>query len=99
MSTTSAGTRAPMAADAKGQSTRAFWDPRAPAHSEEESEDEENDPSSIADVFADVSAQQTTVVCFASVCFVLHARYSLTDAGDCSVVGYAMVLCADVKRE
>lgn len=57
---TSTGTRAPVAADAKGQSNRAFWDPRAPAHSEEESEDEENDPSSIADVFADVSAQSSS---------------------------------------
>lgn len=62
MRMTSAGTRAPMAPDAKGQSTRAFWDPRAPAHSEEESEDEENDPSSIADVFADVRAQTVTFV-------------------------------------
>uniref|UniRef100_K3X8G9 SS18 N-terminal domain-containing protein n=1 Tax=Globisporangium ultimum (strain ATCC 200006 / CBS 805.95 / DAOM BR144) TaxID=431595 RepID=K3X8G9_GLOUD len=37
----------------RGLSARAFWDPRTPPN-ESDSEDEENDPSSIADVFADM---------------------------------------------
>lgn len=44
----------PEDADATSRLNRAFWDPRTPEPNESESEDEENDPSSIADVFADV---------------------------------------------